>query len=237
MQDNQTDPDDVKGRMTEDQRPTRDLDEVVILDSTQMQTTRRFTLVELETAITSVGEEIMSHVEAGEDVPLDLLSLMTEGMQTVTEKRDRIAGFLRRAESEAEFIDQEIKRLTRRKQVIENASFRLVDYIHNWMRITGIQELKGRMYTIKLAKVADSCEVYEVDKLPDRFIQDPKPQPKLADKKALLAEMKTHISEKEFQTTIKDLDDQGKLIAIRKMISTRFPGANILNGKTRLSIK
>lgn len=85
-------------------------------------------------------------------------------------------------------IDDEIKRLQARKKAIVNNKESLKEYLRYNMQMTGINKIKHPLFSITLGKPTVTCEVVDVDFLPDEYVTTEvslKP-----DKKAILKDLK-----------------------------------------------
>lgn len=131
-----------------------------------MSEERSLTLYEVET-------ELMEALEMSDDSdptfpqPLDtVIALYLEG---AIEKRDRVAGFLKHLETQAEFAAAEIKRLQDRKRKFENAQKRLKDNIAHVMALTGQKKLEGKTSTLSLRKNPPRVVIVDEELVPAEF--------------------------------------------------------------------
>lgn len=76
-------------------------------------------------------------------------------------KRDRVASFIKSCDTAAKFAGEEIKRLRDRKQVFENASERLREYVTRVIREMG-EDAKGKLHKLEgdhFTMYAQACPV------------------------------------------------------------------------------
>lgn len=116
-------------------------------------------LYELESRLLAAHEEMSEAMERGEEVPASTLAVVEEYALAVGEKRDACAAVIRRLESEAEYVDGEIKRLTLIKARREAAAERLRGYVLSIMRAHNLEKVKGVTTTFTVMQNQPSVEV------------------------------------------------------------------------------
>jgi hypothetical protein len=92
------------------------------------------------------------------------------------DKRDRVGQFIRYLEDQAQFADEEAKRLTERKQLFERAAERMRAYVkYTIQNLMGQDEqgkwrkLEGRTVTFNLRKLPDILQVDDEAAIPAEF--------------------------------------------------------------------
>lgn len=97
---------------------------------------------------------------------LDALALARE------QKLENIAYVRLEMKSDVKAIDAEIKRLQARKKATENAGKRLDAYVMVEMQGAGIKRHEGKLATLTIAKSPVSCEIADMDAIPDAFREE-----------------------------------------------------------------
>ena len=120
--------------------------------------------------------------ETDEEREAILLMLAGAGDE-ITEKAEAYAKVIRMKEEEANGFKAEADRLTARRKAAENMVKRLKETLLYAMKITGTQEIKTSIGKWKLADNPWSCEVLDIDTVPQEY--HIKVEDKI-DKKALL---------------------------------------------------
>jgi hypothetical protein len=97
-------------------------------------------------------------------------------MQATVAKRDRVAGFIRHCEAQAEVAADEIRRLQARKRILENAAERVRNYVL-WI-IEGIgpddkgklRKLEGNKFTFSTRKAKPKLEITNEGLIPREYM-------------------------------------------------------------------
>lgn len=129
----------------------------------------RKTLREINQQILSLTAELIDAEDETEETAilsaLDALALQRE------QKLDNIAYVRLQMKSDVKSIDEEIKRLQARKKATENAGKRLDGYVMVEMQQAGVKKHDGHFASMTIAKSPVSCEVIDVDAVPEAFTE------------------------------------------------------------------
>ncbi len=118
------------------------------------------------------------------------VQLLEELMPQAIAKVDRFGAYVRELEARIGAIDQELDRLTARKQHLTNRVAWMKRYAVGELQRLGRPKLKGELFTMALQKNPASVEVSVLpDALPEAFVRVI-PERREADKKALLDALK-----------------------------------------------
>jgi len=123
------------------------------------------TLYELEESLSLLLES----AEEQEELTPELKAAIEQYALGAAEKRDRVARFLARCESQEELAKREIERLQARKKRFENARSRLEDYLVGFMERRGLKKLEGLTATLALRGCPPSVHVYDEEQLPAKY--------------------------------------------------------------------
>lgn len=74
-------------------------------------------------------------------------------------------------DSDAEAIDNEIKRLQDRKKVLMNRRDHIREYLRDNMEAAGMTKISCPLFTITLAKGRENVVIDDKDKLPDEYVR------------------------------------------------------------------
>jgi hypothetical protein len=124
------------------------------------------TLRELSTELVEVRDLALDP-----DIPADAIRDTLDGMEGLfNDKAVRIVHVITNGGSDIDALDAEIARLTERKKNIQNAQFRLKDYLRFNMEATGTRKISSPLFTITLAAGRDVAVIDNVDALYDEFV-------------------------------------------------------------------
>ncbi len=87
------------------------------------------------------------------------------------QKRDRVALFMRRLESEAEYRRGEAKRLEASAKKMERLAEQMKFGIKTFMQMNDIVKAEGEVYTFALRKNPPSCKIVREEDLPPEFVE------------------------------------------------------------------
>ena len=125
-----------------------------------------------------------------DDMDSEQLNIMVDGMEgKIEEKIENTVKVMRSLEADAAAIDEEIKRLTKRKTVIGNNVQSLKNNVEMTMRNLNIEQVKGALHTISFKKNPPKLNVISESNIPYEFYSEPVVEPKL-DRKKLLDALK-----------------------------------------------
>lgn len=139
--------------------------------------------------LTGAYAELYAQLEncADPEEALGVLDQMERVNDEVTGKAEAYARIMRNAQSDAEALDVEIKRLQAHKKVAQNTVDRLKEHLHYAMEGAGIAEIRTSIGKWRVQKNPWSVVVLDAGKVPAEFTV---PQPPDIDKKAILANFK-----------------------------------------------
>lgn len=125
-----------------------------------------------------------------DDMDSEQLNIMVDGMEgKIEEKIENTVKVMRSLEADAAAIDEEIKRLTKRKTVIGNNVQSLKNNVEMTMRNLNIDQVKGTLHTISFKKNPPKLNIISESHIPYEFYSEPVVEPKL-DRKKLLDALK-----------------------------------------------
>lgn len=105
-------------------------------------------------------------------------------------KAENIAKVVKEVEGQASIIDEEIKRLTKRKTTMKNNSKSMKVYLQEQMERVGTRKVQGDLLTVAIQKNAPSVRVIDERKIPEEYFI---PQPSKLDKTQLKTELKNGV--------------------------------------------
>lgn len=123
-----------------------------------------------------------------EDLDEEVLNDTLESIDAEIEiKAEGYAKLIKNLSADEIALDEEIKRLQSKKEVVKNKVFRLKTSLQDAMLAVGKSKFKSGLFTFNVQKNAPSVDVVNLKAIPERyFVQQ---EPKL-DKKSLLADLK-----------------------------------------------
>jgi hypothetical protein len=119
-----------------------------------------------------------------QEVFLDTLSAISESLE---DKVESTAKFIRCLDGDIEAIKAEEKRLADKRKVLENKVSSIKEYLQNEMEFSGIDKVKRPTLTVSIQLNPPSVEVLDESVIPSIFMI---PQPEKIDKKAILKALK-----------------------------------------------
>jgi hypothetical protein len=114
---------------------------------------------------------LLEKIESGEQTLEDLQDTLEAIEEAIELKGENIAKIVKTTDAQAEVIRQEEKRLAERRKAIENSSLRLKLYAEEQLKKTGIQKVKGKLFTIYLQKNPPSVEILDEGLIPSDYIK------------------------------------------------------------------
>jgi phage host-nuclease inhibitor protein Gam len=124
--------------------------------------------------------------ESGELINKDneIIELFDNLKLTMEDKFDNCQRYCLTLDGEADILDKEIKRLSLKKQALNNKKDRLKNLMQNAMIVTGLTKFKTSLYSFNI-KDSESLEVLDIDNIPREFLRIKKEADKTAIKKAI----------------------------------------------------
>jgi len=122
-------------------------------------------------------EALRAIEEAEDEVEAGRFEQLAEGLQeAIEEKAENLCKLIRTIEVEGVGpIQQEIMRLQRRKQTLENSAKWWRDYLEGQLRDIEGYRAKGPLFTTWLQKSPPSCEVTDEDAVAEEWKYQPPP--------------------------------------------------------------
>jgi len=124
--------------------------------------------------------------EAEEELPRDALDAIKV---KIGDKAENIAKIVRSYEAESEAVEGEIDRLVKRSKTLLNKAGWLKGYLLQEMMVSGIERLKGNLFTISVRPCPPSVEVINEDEIPQEY-RRVVPETWQPDKKAIIDHFK-----------------------------------------------
>lgn len=126
-------------------------------------------LIDLTKELAEVVYKVTECEEAGEPVPTELIERLENALTNQADKVDRCAAFVSRANSEIDWLDNEIKLLQAKKKSFESAIDRMKGLAKLVMEKEGVRELVGlRGHKFSLRK-SQAVEVVDESLVPAEF--------------------------------------------------------------------
>ena len=122
-----------------------------------------------------------------EDEAAQLWAQIDEIGSSIAEKADNYARYLRNKQAEAKSLDDEIKRLQKRKKAAENTVDQLREHMKFAMGVAGATEIKTALGKWTVRKNAPHVEVLDESEVAPEFFE---PQPPKLSKSKLLKHWK-----------------------------------------------
>ena len=122
------------------------------------------------------------------DLPAEMITGALNGIEEeITVKAENIAKLIKSLEVDVIGIREEEIRLQNRRHTVENKIAGLKAYLDEAMKATGIEKIKGNIFTIGFQKNPPSVEILNIKAIPGKYFVPQEPTP---NKKMILAELK-----------------------------------------------
>jgi len=106
------------------------------------------------------------------DVPKDVIESALEELEgNLEDKADNIAKLIRSMEADIKGHKDEEDRLSTRRKVLENKVKGLREYLQSSMKALGKEEVKAKLFTLKIQINQPSLIIEDKDKLPKEYIK------------------------------------------------------------------
>jgi Ni,Fe-hydrogenase maturation factor len=115
--------------------------------------------------------QLLERIESGDHTVEDLRDTLEAIEEAIELKVENIVKMLKITDAQAEVLRQEEKRLADRRRAFENSSQRLKLYAEEQLKKTGIQKVKGNLFTIYLQKNPPSVEILDEGLIPSDYIK------------------------------------------------------------------
>ena len=105
----------------------------------------------------------------------------------LTDKVENIAKFIKNLEAERESFKKESDRLASKAKSFANKADNLKRYLENTLEVSGIDKVKGQLFTVSLQNNPISLDLSTTEYIPDEFKRAPEP---IVNKRELLKHIK-----------------------------------------------
>lgn len=105
-----------------------------------------------------------------------LIEFKAENESNLAHKCENICRYMKNINSDAESLDDEIKRLQKKKKARENVSERLKNYLDFALKSSGMKKLQCGVFNLAIQKNPPSLDIYDETKVPAEWLiqQEPK---------------------------------------------------------------
>lgn len=125
-----------------------------------------------------ISQELINLFDAALDETGALTPVGIEELErALTTKTDQVAHYRESMSNFVDLIDAKIEELKERRQTYENRLKRFDDYVLSCIEVTGKNEFKGELYSIKPRKPAQAVEIFDETLIPIEFVKIPEPKP------------------------------------------------------------
>lgn len=135
-------------------------------------------------------EAVLELIQEGGDY-LDTLEAIEDA---ISEKLESIAAIRQTLLAESEALKKEEERIAARRKYLENEASRLKEYAEHHMKETGIDKVKGKLFTLSMRKAPPSVEITDEELFIKSFPSYVEHQPKI-NKRQLLADSKQNLND------------------------------------------
>lgn len=137
--------------------------------------------------LTQNYKNLQDLLENPEIEPQMIIDALNGVMEEINEKAENICKLIKSMESDTAGYKAEEQRLSARRKTLENKIEYLKAYLDEQMRTSGIDKIKGKVFTIALQKNAPSLDITDMTNIPKSYFIEQEPT---LDKKALLKDLK-----------------------------------------------
>ncbi|NEZ46126.1 siphovirus Gp157 family protein [Clostridium niameyense] len=104
------------------------------------------------------------------EVPVEMLKESLDNIgEEINIKLENVAKVIKSIEVDAKGLKEEEKRLADRRKSLENRITNLKEYAENTMKSTGIEKIKGKVFTLGIQKNAPSVQITEEESIPKEY--------------------------------------------------------------------
>jgi len=106
------------------------------------------------------------------EVPKEIIENALEEVEgTFEDKAENIVKLIRSVEAEVKAYKDEEDRLSTRRKTLENKVISLKGYLESSLKTIGKQEIKGKLFTLKIQKNAPSVVIDDVNTIPKKYLE------------------------------------------------------------------
>ena len=131
-------------------------------------------------------EHLYNNAESEEEL-LEAERYLIDAEIELTEKVENIAKFIKNLEAERESFKKESDRLAAKAKSLDKKVNSLKRYLENTLEVSGIDKVKGQLFTVSLQNNAMSLDVSSTEHIPMEFKRIPEP---VVNKRELLKHIK-----------------------------------------------
>ena len=131
-------------------------------------------------------EYLYSQAETDEEL-LEAERYLIDAEIELTEKVENIAKFIKNLEAERESFKKESDRLASKAKSFANKVDNLKRYLQESLEVSGVDKVKGQLFTVSLQNNAMSLDVSSTEHIPMEFKRTPEP---VVNKRELLKHIK-----------------------------------------------
>lgn len=106
----------------------------------------------------------------------DLLQEVDEAKGGLRDKVDKIARLIRNLEADGEKVQNEERRLAKRRKSFNNNAQRLRKWVRDTMDILDVVSIKTELHTVSLGKASEKVVVEDPKKVPEEYRKKPEIQ-------------------------------------------------------------
>lgn len=109
--------------------------------------------------------------EVGEDGEINNItfSKLEQLELSLREKIENVGIFLKNTESDVKQLKEAENELKQKRKVLENKKERIKEYLHFQMEKAGIDKVKGKLFTVTLAKCPPSVTIIDENNIPSLY--------------------------------------------------------------------
>lgn len=138
--------------------------------------------------------ELQKMLEEENNIDPEVIKTTLDAIEEeIASKCENIAKLIRTLEAEEKILKEEEERLFKKRRTIESRKEWLKKYVEEQLQKAGIQEVKGKIFTIALRPNPPSVEIVDEEAFMSAGAKYLIPQPPKIDKRSLLEDLKNGI--------------------------------------------